>query len=253
MTEGFCDVRAYALLHQGTPGDLAFYIERCRGTSTILELGCGYGRLLFPLAEQGFVITGMDVHPGMLDVIAMVEDRFPLAEGNIQLVQSEMQSFELGTTFDRILIPYNGLFCLLNDEDVVECFKTIRKHLKPDGKLIFDVYTMDLEGDEEGIEEEAKPDYLVTLQDDEHEVKVYEQHRWDFGKQRVDVTYQYFWEEAAKLAPVSYTIPQRYLFPKQLQRLLKEAGLQVETMEGGFLGEPFDEDSPQCVVTATLA
>ncbi len=36
----------YAELHVGNPGDLAFYREHCVGASSILELGCGYGRVM---------------------------------------------------------------------------------------------------------------------------------------------------------------------------------------------------------------
>ncbi|MBN1212417.1 MAG: methyltransferase, partial [candidate division Zixibacteria bacterium] len=55
-------VPGYKKLH-----DIDFYVEQClnrRGKT--LELGCGTGRVLIPLAEAGIEITGLDVSEHML-------------------------------------------------------------------------------------------------------------------------------------------------------------------------------------------
>ncbi len=51
----------------GLPGDVAFYIEQARKAgSPVLELGCGTGRILIPVAEAGIDIVGLDNSPAML-------------------------------------------------------------------------------------------------------------------------------------------------------------------------------------------
>ena len=37
-----------------------------RGAGPVLELGCGTGRALLPLARDGFAVTGVDLSPAML-------------------------------------------------------------------------------------------------------------------------------------------------------------------------------------------
>jgi tRNA G46 methylase TrmB len=41
----------YRLTHRGNPGDVGFYRKLCSGVQSVLELGCGYGRLLAALAQ----------------------------------------------------------------------------------------------------------------------------------------------------------------------------------------------------------
>ena len=59
-----------------------------RAGSPLLELGCGTGRLLIPLAEAGYRVTGVDLSPEMLRIAQMkaeaagVADRVTLIEGD---------------------------------------------------------------------------------------------------------------------------------------------------------------------------
>ncbi|NTU82301.1 MAG: class I SAM-dependent methyltransferase, partial [Chloroflexales bacterium] len=49
--------------------DLPFYHELARRTGgPLLELMCGTGRVLLPLAEAGYSITGVDSSPAMLSI-----------------------------------------------------------------------------------------------------------------------------------------------------------------------------------------
>ena len=60
--------RLFSLLHTGSPGDVDFYTAACRGAGSVLELGCGFGRLLAPLAQAGLQVTGVDSDPAMLQL-----------------------------------------------------------------------------------------------------------------------------------------------------------------------------------------
>lgn len=49
--------------------DVAFYLDYARQCgSPILELACGTGRILIPLAEAGFEMYGLDLSENMLTV-----------------------------------------------------------------------------------------------------------------------------------------------------------------------------------------
>src|SRR5690242_5009291 len=52
-----------------TRGDVALYLDeaaRAGEPGTVLEIGCGTGRLTLPLARAGHVVTGVDLSPAML-------------------------------------------------------------------------------------------------------------------------------------------------------------------------------------------
>src|SRR4029453_7051699 len=56
-----------ALAPRASDAEIAWYRERIpRGAGACLELMCGYGRLLVPLAEAGFNIHGVDWSSSML-------------------------------------------------------------------------------------------------------------------------------------------------------------------------------------------
>ena len=58
----------YDLLHAQLTEDIAFVLPYAvAADGAILELGCGSGRMLLPLAEAGCVVVGIDNAQGMLD------------------------------------------------------------------------------------------------------------------------------------------------------------------------------------------
>jgi SAM-dependent methyltransferase len=60
---------AYATL-ESLGADVGFYRELAhRAAGPVLELGCGTGRVLGPIAADGVACTGIDASPEMLDVL----------------------------------------------------------------------------------------------------------------------------------------------------------------------------------------
>ena len=59
--------RYYDLSHQSLVEDIPFLLRVAAETGgPALELGCGSGRLLVPLARAGYAVTGVDNSPEML-------------------------------------------------------------------------------------------------------------------------------------------------------------------------------------------
>ena len=55
--------------HQDTVSDFGFYLQYAQQCgSPVLELACGTGRLLVPLAESGLAMWGVDISENMLAV-----------------------------------------------------------------------------------------------------------------------------------------------------------------------------------------
>jgi 2-polyprenyl-3-methyl-5-hydroxy-6-metoxy-1,4-benzoquinol methylase len=73
-SDGYRNYAFVAELYDYVPGyanrgDLDFYLNMCRSADgKILELGCGTGRILIPIAQAGFSIVGLDGSEDMLAV-----------------------------------------------------------------------------------------------------------------------------------------------------------------------------------------
>src|SRR5713226_6914921 len=99
----------------GLPGDVEFYVEEARKAgSPVLEIGCGTGRILLPIAEAGISIVGLDLAPPMLDIARQKVARLPAeTQARIGLLEGDMRDFALKRRFNLVLIPYRAFLHLL--------------------------------------------------------------------------------------------------------------------------------------------
>lgn len=237
----------YALTHRGTPGDVRFYREFCRGAKSVLELGCGAGRLLGELPAPGRRLVGLDRDAGLL---ALARKRLPRG---VELVAADMRAFDLGERFDRVLVPYSGFYCLLTRKDALSCLRSIRRHLAPHGKLALDAYAADA-FHEDSSADDLPDDALGEVVAFEHRGKiwdVYEKSRWSRRRQRLDVTYVYAARRSR--SRVEIALPQRYLRGVELGPLLERAGLRLTQLHGGFRDERYRARSSEHLVVVARA
>lgn len=130
-----------AHLHHRIDQDVGFY----RGLAlalggTVLELGCGTGRVTAPLVRAGIDVVGLDLSLDML--------RAARARGVPRLVQGDMRRFAFGAgTFALAAIPYNSLQLLLDDDAVVACLRSAAESLAPHGLIAFEATDFPAEDD----------------------------------------------------------------------------------------------------------
>ncbi len=239
------DAPLYQRLHQGNPGDIAFYVTACAG-GTVLELGCGAGRVFGPLLDAGCTVTGIDSHAGMLESGQAVAK----AGQQLTLIHGDMRTFDLAAVFDRIIVPYNGMYCLETDAGVTECLRAIRHHLAPDGLVLFDGYHVDLVPDEAEVDPPVM-EWLLSLHDGTRRVDVYESDEHLPATRDCHVTYRHqIIEDGINSDTIEYTLRHHYFMAEALPKLLAAAGLELVSLHGGFNGEPLTDDSELMVVTA---
>ncbi len=118
--------------------EIGFYSEVAADQGgNCLDLGCGTGRVLLPLARQGIHITGLDASQFMVE-----ECRARVAaEGlSAEILHDDMRTFDLGRQFDLILLP-GATFQLLEErEDVISALQQVRAHLLPDGLMLMSLF-----------------------------------------------------------------------------------------------------------------
>ena len=126
----------------GGSEDLAFYVDLATESGPdILELGSGTGRLLIPLVEAGFHVTGLDRSTAMLRKAEskLVELDRAMRE-RAQFVEGDLASFELDRQFDLILAPARVFAFLLTIEDQRSCLNRVFAHLRPGGRVAIHLF-----------------------------------------------------------------------------------------------------------------
>lgn len=229
--------RLYAALHQGTDGDVDFYVETCRGAKRIVELGCGYGRLLVPLAAAGRTLIGVDDDAEMLELAEQnIAGLAPDKREGIELVRADMLVYEPQGPVDAVIIPHSGIYCLLDPGQILSLFERVRSWLGEGGVLALDAYRAD-EFHEESRPEDLPDDAaqaVAGLDLDGVHYEVLEASTWDRDEQRMDARYIHV-AETVEAEPPQYVISQRYLLLPELESLLVRAGFDAPKIDS--LGE----------------
>ncbi len=124
----------------------AAYVSLLAGLqSPVLELGCGTGEIVVALARAGHGVTGVDISEPMLEVAARRLAGLPAdARDRARLEVGDMKDFRLGNTFGAALLANDMVNHALEVEDLLAVLRACRRHLEPEGRLLFDVLDLDV-------------------------------------------------------------------------------------------------------------
>ncbi len=229
----------YALTHRGNPGDIAFYRRACAGAGSVLELGCGAGRLLAALVRPGRRLVGLDRDAALLGIARRSLGR------SVTLLQGDMRRFDLDERFERVLIPYSAFYCLLTKADALSCLRSARQKLCPGGLLVLDAYAADGFHRAGGPEAE-EVDRLFSLELRGRSYDVFERSRWQRRRQLLEIVYVYVDRKSGRR--IEAALPQRYWLAAQVGPLLAQAGLELVSLAGDFRGRRYSPASSELMV-----
>ena len=233
MTDFDAFARYYDADYGAFTDDVLFYRElarRCAGP--ILEVMCGSGRLLAPLALAGHRLTGLDVAPAMLArtrhrlSAAGVLDRVELAEGDIRAAVP-------GGPFALAFAALNSFMHLATVEDQLAALRHIREALGPGGLLALDLFNPDLRTLASNANELVLD--KTFLLDDGTRVQKFVAQRADTAAQLNYVTFIYDELDAegqVRRAVLPFTM--RWLYRYELEHLLARAGFALEALYGSY-------------------
>lgn len=97
----------------------------------MVEIGCGSGHLASRFANAGFQYTGLDLSPDMLQIAAQ---KHP----NGAFIQADMRHFNLPKPVDGAVMTGRTISYLIQNQDVSDCFASVRRNLKTGGLFCFD-------------------------------------------------------------------------------------------------------------------
>jgi SAM-dependent methyltransferase len=118
---------------------------------TILEMGCGTGRLACDLAARGHRVTGADPATAMLDVA-----RGRPGGGKVRWVEADAAGFSDGTRYDLIIMTGHAFQVLLGDREVRATLGNFRRHLAAGGRLAFEARNPEMREWDSWIPEETR-------------------------------------------------------------------------------------------------
>lgn len=246
----------YDLIYAGR-ADAAFWqaIAAAAGPGPLLELGCGTGRVLLPLARSGCEITGLELSAQMLDRCrAKLRSEPPEVRDRVRLVAADMASFDLGRRFAAIICPFGGFQQLRTVEEQLACLDRCQTHLRPNGMLVLDLPNPD----------PAPPSHArAELPDGETTAELVEwtdgrRIRWwttviDYDRSLqctyCQVTYEIIDTDGATRRIIE-PIALRYVFRYELEHLLVRAGFRIVALYGDYDRTPFGDRSPAMIAVA---
>lgn len=106
---------------------------------SVLELGCGTGSLALVLQPQGpYRYTATD---GSAEMIGMARRKATLEASPIQFEVADFRDFRVEEPVDVVVLLYDGLNYLLEDEHVAALLRCAYDALQPGGLFLFDQST----------------------------------------------------------------------------------------------------------------
>jgi len=241
----------YDSVYSYVTDDIPFYIDEARSAGgSVLELGCGTGRVAIPIAQAGIEIVGLDSSAAMLEVARRKAEKAPGARG-LRLVETDMRDFSLDEVFGLVIIPFRGFLSLLSVEDQIQALANVRAHLAPGGKLAFNIFVPDLNM----LVQEGDVAYHlrdVTDSDTGRRLVVWHQSAYDNHNQIISARVIVDDLEADGVVGRRFyrDFQLRYSHRWEIRHLLEVCGFEIVDLFGDFERSPFDETSTEMVWVA---
>lgn len=232
--------------------DISFYESQIpKDDPTVLELGCGTGRVTIPLAMKCDAITGVDSSEAMLNICKEKLERADVPADRVQLICTDIAKMKLERTFGLIIAPYRVFQNIATDEAVEDLFSVIREHLSPNGACILNVFNP----------RSAKADLMKKWNSPEEILEEEIPYKSGFLRQYVikntfteapfvlypELIYRYFEGNSVK-DEARFEIPMRVYYPDEFKKTIEDQGFKIVESWGGYNGAPYGSEKGDLVV-----
>ncbi len=227
--------------------DLYLNFAELRG-GPLLELACGSGRLLLPLAQAGYEVTGVDSSVKMLDLARHALEEASVAS-RYKLVQQDIGGLQLGKRFPLAFIALGSFGHVITRKAQRQALAAVRAHLTTGGTFILDISN-----------EDAR--YMESMSG-----QMLHQGTWQLGDGRMlthfvspasstmahllDLTHFYDTHKQGEAVFRTITQTQLYLFERnETELLLEQAGFTVKDVYGNYDLSQYEHGSPRMIFIA---
>src|SRR5690349_11900367 len=202
--------------------DIGFYVGLAlEADGPLVELAIGNGRVAIPVAKAtGRKVLGIDLSPSML---AQAERNAGEAGVQLELRQGDMRDFEVDEPAALVYCPFRALLHLPTWADRRRVFERVAASLRPGGRFAWNAFAFD---------------HAVAARIDgsHNDEPVPHSLRYAVGDNRIDIVL-----DDGGTSSLWWATRNEWL------GLIDVAGLELETLSGGFDGEPLTAESGEYV------
>lgn len=216
-----------------------------RQRGRILELGCGTGRLLVPIARAGAKVIGIDRSEPMLER-ARRRVRLMGRRHRPSLVRGDIRALPFpSATFAAVIAPYGMLQSLLSDRDLRDTLREAARVLRRGAllgiDLVPDLATWQEYGPRRRLSGRSKAGSQIAL------VESVKQDR----RRRLTVFRERFTERRGRrVRERRFSLTFRTLPIRAMVSRVERAGFRVEALLGDYHGGPWDARAETWIVLA---
>jgi len=215
-----------------------FYADIARQTGgPVLEIGCGSGLAIIPLAQQGFQCCGVDLSRPMLEHARQKSQQQGL---HIRWLEADARQFELGQRYAFIFMTGNAFQAFLRRQDQEALLACVQRHLAPAGVFAFETRNPSGHDLTARLDEEFWNRYLnaqgqwVTVSGTQVYDPIQQVMHW--------TTYRR-WAVAGQDQVKVTKIDCRFTYPQELEALLHYNGFNIVQQYGGWDKQALGEAS----------
>ncbi len=242
----------YEWEHQGYLDDLSMYLGFAASAGgDVLEVACGTGRLLVPLAKAGHRVGGVDSSRAMLEIAAQ-RIRAGRVSRRAKLFLGDMRSFELGRLFRMAFVALGSFHHLLSTTDQRLALRQLARHLEPGGLLILDLINPTpewLSAADGALVHQLTAPYPLSGAADTVSKFVSRSGAHETQTDRQLLLYDRLGSDGV-VKRSTFEFDLRYLFRYEAEMLVEEAGFEMRSMYGGYDLEPYSASSSRMIVVA---
>jgi ubiquinone/menaquinone biosynthesis C-methylase UbiE len=230
--------------------DIAFYREMTqRAGDPLLDVMCGTGRVLLPLAADGHTLTGIDSSQPMLDIARERLEADGL-QAQATLLHGDIRSIDLPDEhFTLAFVAVNSFMHLERVKDQLAALNTIRHALVRGGVVILDLFNPNpahLDNEDNRLLLERN----IALEG--RRLMTFVASQSDLATQTSAMTYLFDeLDEHGHLTRHTTSFTLRWFYRYELEHLLARAGFRVVSLYGSYDLEEYTSASERLIVLAT--
>ena len=226
--------------------DFKFWLSLARqGGSPLLELGCGTGRLLLPLAEAGLKCFGIDNDQCMLDFL---QNKIPdEVRDRIQTFYADFISFSLDIQFPLIILPCNT-YSTLQGNFRVSLLGCVYKQLTTNGKFAVSIPNPDLLLSQE-ITQYSEIETIFPHPDTGNPVQV----SYSIEKSVEAITFHWYYDQLlpdGKVQRSTVSTVHTSISSSHYLDEIRNSGFEIMETFGSFDRSVYSKDSPNLIIVA---
>lgn len=220
--------------------DLEFYRSLIKPGQTVIDIGCGTGRVSLELAQLGCHVTGVDLSETMLEEF---RKKIPAQHAHrIELHCGDMNALDLSKKFDWIIFPYRTFQAMRNDDDRIACLASVREMMHPTSRVVITLFNpnpdlLKMWGSEQM---QNFVDFDMPIPDENFSIKrIASLSGHDIEQQtlRLEFIYQKY-NENGLLEELPDVLELGYLYPAQSEDMFQRSGFVIEKAYGSYDFEP---------------